>query len=105
MDIDELRAAGVYDPDAPGAWERLELLRWLLEQGVSIEQIVDADRRGSLYRAGLDALLWPEGGRLTVAEVAEEAGLPEATVRRARRLIGLADPGDEPLCHRGEVEM
>ena len=96
VDIDALVAAGVYDPDAPDAAERLELLQWLMEQGVSLDQIVDADRRGSLYRAGLDALLWPDGGGLTVAEVAAAAGMPEATVRRARRLIGLADPGDEP---------
>ena len=98
MDIDALVAAGVYDPDAPDAAERLELLQWLLEQGVPLDQIVDAHQRGSLYRAGLDALLWPDGGGLTVAEVAAAAGMPEATARRARRLIGLADPGDEPVC-------
>ena len=53
----------------------------------------------------MDALLWPDGGGLTVAEVAAAAGMPEATARRARRLIGLADPGDEPVCHRGEIEL
>jgi hypothetical protein len=37
--------------------------------------------------------------------LAAAAGLPEETVRRARRLIGLADPGDERLCRAGEVEM
>ena len=105
MDTDALIAAGVYDPDAPGAAERLELLQWLLDQGVTLDEIVDADRRGSLYRAGLDALLWPDSARLTVAELAAAAGLPEETVRRARRLIGLADPGDERLCRAGEVEM
>jgi adenylate cyclase len=105
MDADALVAAGVYDPDAPEAEERLALLRWLLDEGVSLDQIVDAQRRGSLYRAGLDALLWPEGGGLTIGDVARESGLPEATVRRARRLIGLADPGDERVCHRGEVEL
>ena len=31
--------------------------------------------------------------------------MPEATARRARRLMGLADPGDEPVCHRGEIEL
>jgi hypothetical protein len=74
-----------------------------LHEGVSLEQIIDADRRGSLYRAGLDALLWPEGGGLTVAELAAEAGMSEEAVRRARRLVGLTDPGDEPVCHRGEI--
>src|SRR4051812_21907355 len=85
MDTDALIAAGVYDPDAPDAAERLELLQWLLDQGISLDDIIDADRRGSLYRAGLDALLWPDSARLTVAELAAAAGLPEETVRRARR--------------------
>ena len=105
VDIDALVAAGVYDPNAPDAAGRLELLQWLMEQGVPLDQIVEAHQRGSLYRAGLDALLWPDGGGLTVAEVAAAAGMPEATARRARRLIGLADPGDEPVCHRGEIEL
>ena len=105
VDIDALVAAGVYDPNAPDAAGRLELLQWLMEQGVPLDQIVDAHHRGSLYRAGLDALLWPDGGGLTVAEVAAAAGMPEATARRARRLIGLADPGDEPVCHRGEIDL
>ena len=42
-------AAGVYDPDAPGAAERLELLQWLLDQGVSL----DADRRRGPARLAL----------------------------------------------------
>jgi class 3 adenylate cyclase len=105
MDVDALIAAGVYDPDAPDAPERLALLHWLLDQGVTLEQIVAAQASGSIYRAGLESLLWPEGGGLTVAQVAEAAGLPEATVRRARRLLGLADPGDEPVCHREEVDL
>src|SRR4029077_5739406 len=49
--------------------------------------------------------LWPDGGGLTVAEVAAAAGMQEATARRARRLIGLADPGDEPVCPRGEIAL
>jgi class 3 adenylate cyclase len=104
-DEEALTAAGVYDPAAADAQERLALLRWLLAQGVTVEQIVDAQERGSVYRAGLDSLLWPGGGRLTVAQVAEAAGLPVPTVRRARRLLGLADPGDEPRCHPEEVDL
>jgi class 3 adenylate cyclase len=105
VDIDVLVAAGVYDPAAADASERLVVLQWLLDEGVTIDEIVAAERQGSLYRAGLDALLWPEGGGLTVAQVASEAGLSEASVRRVRRLVGLTDPGEEPVCHRGEVDL
>ena len=61
-------------PTRRSAEQRLDLLRWLLDEGVSLDQIVDAQRRGSLYRAGLDALLWPEGGGLTIADVAARIG-------------------------------
>jgi class 3 adenylate cyclase len=105
IDDDDLVAAGLYDPALPGAPERLALLHWLLDQGVTVDQLVDADARGSIYSAGLDALLWNDRGGLTVKEVAAEAALPEPTVRRARRLLGLADPGDEAVCHREEVEL
>jgi class 3 adenylate cyclase len=104
-ELDALLAAGLYDPSAPDAAERLELLQWLLGQGITVAQLVDADRRGSLYRAGLDALLWPDTRRLTIAEVAAAAGVSEATARRARRLMGLADPGDERVCRPAEIEM
>jgi class 3 adenylate cyclase len=97
--------AGLYDPAAADAPEQLALLHWLLDQGVTLDQIAAAKDRGSIYRAGIQSLLWPDGGGLTVAEVAAAAGLPEATVRRARRLLGLADPGDEPVCHREEVDL
>jgi Adenylate cyclase regulatory domain len=104
-DDDALTAQGMYDPAAPDAAERLALLHWLLGLGVTLEQIVAADERGSVYRAGIESLLWPERGALTIAQVAEAAGLPVSTVRRARRLLGLADPGDEPACHTEEIEL
>ena len=97
-------AAGVYDPDAParrngsnccsGCWTKA------------------SPSTRSSTRTGADRSTGPASTRcsgrtrrLTVAELAAAAGLPEETVRRARRLIGLADPGDERLCRAGEVEM
>src|SRR5262245_1721814 len=49
-ELDALAAAGVYDASAPAADERLELLQWLLDRDITVDQIVAADRRGSLYR-------------------------------------------------------
>ena len=47
----------------------------------------------------------PESELLTVAEVADAAGLPQDVVRRGRRLLGLADPGDERVCSPLEVDL
>jgi class 3 adenylate cyclase len=105
VDTDALVAAGLYDPDAADASERLQLLEYLLAQGVSIDELVAADRRGSIFSAGLDALMWPDGRGLTVGQVAAAAGMPVETARRARRLLGLTDPGDEPACHAEEIDL
>jgi hypothetical protein len=76
VDTDALVAAGLYDPDAADASERLQLLQYLLAQGVSIDELVAADQRGSIFSAGLDALMWPDGRGLTVGQVAAAAGMP-----------------------------
>ena len=94
LDIDALIAAGVYDPGA-GRAGRLELMEWLLGHGVALDHIASGaagvDLPGRSRRVDLAGRR-----RLTIAQVADAAGLPEATVRRARRLLGLTDPGDEP---------
>jgi len=51
------------------------------------------------------AVLWPDLARIDVAELAYRSGLPEDTTRRARRMLGFADPGDAALCRSREVEM
>src|SRR5262245_59986760 len=84
VDTDALIAAGLYDPAATDAPERLQLLAYLLAQGVSIDELVAADASGSIFRAGLDALIWPDGSGLTIGQVAEAAGMPVETARRAR---------------------
>ena len=48
MDPAEYEAHGLYDPEAPNAADRLALLEWLAEQGATIEQMVDAQKRDHL---------------------------------------------------------
>ena len=64
MTVADFEAAGLYDPAAPGAADRLALLEWLVSQGATLEQMVDAQRHGSLTGLAGDLVLRP-GERLT----------------------------------------
>jgi adenylate cyclase len=94
MDAAEYEAQGLYDPNAPNAADRLELLDWLAEQGITIEQMVDAHERLHLTGIAGDLALRP-GPRMTAAEAAGKAGLTVEDVQRLTLAIGrpVADPG------------
>jgi len=66
----EFVAAGLYDPSAPDAADRLALLQWLADRGITIEQMVRADHEGVLAGLAADHALQPPGRRLTLAEMA-----------------------------------
>jgi len=70
MDVAEFEAAGLYDPRAPAAADRLALLRWLASRGITIAQMVHAARERGLTLTGLagDLALRP-GRRMTLAEL------------------------------------
>jgi hypothetical protein len=53
MDSAAYAAHGLYDPAAPNAADRLELLEWLAGLGITVEQMVDANTRGALTRPPL----------------------------------------------------
>jgi adenylate cyclase len=92
---EELRAAGVYDPDDPGGAERLELLRYLEERGVALDTMVEANRAGGLAALVSELPLRAPGDPLSVEEVAGRAGSSVARVHRVRLAAGLpADLGD-----------
>src|SRR2546430_17214361 len=75
MTVADFQAAGLYDPAAPGAADRLALLEWLVTQGATLEQMVDAQRHRSLTGLARDLTLRPRE-RPTPAEVGA-AGRPE----------------------------
>jgi adenylate cyclase len=87
MDAEEYEACGLYDPNASNAGERLELLNWLSEQGITIEQMVDAHQRDHLTGLAGDLALRP-GERMTATELAANAGLSVEDVERLTLAIG-----------------
>ena len=100
MDTGEYEARGLYDPAAPNAADRLALLDWLAEQGATIDQMVDAQKRAHLTGLAGDLALRP-GPRMTPSEFADKAGLTVEDVRRLALTIGrpvedLQDPAFTP---------
>jgi adenylate cyclase len=86
----ELEALGVYDPAAPDARARLELLEYLVSLGATAEDLLE-------YRdqlPGLASVVTIRGGRaLTLAEAVEGSGVPEEKVRRISRAAGFPEAG------------
>ena len=93
MTAAEFEAAGLYDPAAPNAAERLALLEWFLEQGLSLEQMVHGFRRNAPTGLAADLALRP-GERLRLEDLAAEVGMPAERIERIFLAVGLppADP-------------
>lgn len=90
-------AAGLLDPEAPGAEDRRAMLRYLAGLGISIEAMLDADARRGLGIAASDQLFEAGEGR-TLRSIAEETGAPVEVARRILLAAGFAATGeDEPV--------
>ena len=87
--------AGLYDPQAPTAADRLALLRHLTEQGFTVDEMVAADGEGRLTALAVERLV-AAGTGMTLAEAASRTGLAPELVERAQRALGLP-PIDGPL--------
>ena len=70
----EYEAAGLYDPSAPDADDRLRLLEWLVGMGVTIDDLRSALDYGALSSVASDRWLVP-GERLTRDDAVERSGL------------------------------
>jgi class 3 adenylate cyclase len=106
MDLEALAAAGLYDPAAPDAAERRELLEFLTDQGCTLEEMVAAHARGRLFGLAGDRIIRPDRDQFTLGEVAGKLDADPAIVRRLWRAFGLveADP-DSPVASPDDVEM
>ena len=93
MTAAEFAAAGLYDPAAPNAADRLGLLEWFVEQGLSLEQMVHGLRDGALTGLAADLALRP-GERLRLEELATELDMRAEHIQRIRLAAGL--PPAEP---------
>lgn len=84
LDFDALEAAGIANPR-----ERAGLLTYLDELGFTVEEMVQAERRGRLFGLAGDVLLWSGPPIYTLATAADELGLSADDVARAWSLLGL----------------
>ena len=106
LSVDELVAAGLYDPAATDATERLNLLRVLEARGGTIEQMAHADRSGRLQRLAAELLVYGGAKRLTADEVSRAAGVGVERVREVWRAAGFPDPADDDRrFSQAEVEL
>lgn len=104
MDIEDLRSAGLYDPEAPDAAGRLDLLRYLEDRGAALGRMRAADDEDRLHSVGLDLLL--ETGDLTAGELARSVGISVDALVETYRRFGIAvDAGDGPIFDESEVEV
>jgi adenylate cyclase len=79
--------AKLLDPGSAAAPNRIELLTWLTERGMTIAEMVEADRDGQLNSLAGDRALRP-GPKLTPSELAETVGIDVSMVHDIRRASG-----------------
>lgn len=106
MDVGEWSRAGLFDPDAPDAAYRFELLNYLFTVGLTADDIVFAAANNRLGRLGADRVLWGDAGPdLTAREIAERAGVDYAVVLSIMRAAGIPDSGDKPVFREAHAEF
>ncbi|HWF16928.1 MAG TPA: adenylate/guanylate cyclase domain-containing protein [Acidimicrobiales bacterium] len=89
MDTSPWERAGLYDPGAPNADERLALLEFLSERGATIEQMVEAHQQGSLPAVASDIVVRGQRPLVRVKEVAARSGISLERVLRVLLSAGL----------------
>jgi adenylate cyclase len=100
----ELRDAGLYEPAAADAAERLALLQYLLALGATLDDLVEP-AAGSLPELAASIALWGGRERLTIDELSDASGVERNAILRAWRAAGFPDPGDRAAFTRRDVEV
>jgi adenylate cyclase len=92
-DAADFEAAGLYDPSAPDAGLRLEVLRFLTDEvGASIPEIVNAFEEDLLLSMAAFRMIRATGHRAALSQIAERAGVSPAFALRIWRAAGFPDP-------------
>ena len=78
------------DPEGPGADRALDTARFLHERGVPLDDIKGKTLR-QLEESSWKRIWGPSGSPLGLDELAEHSGLPEESLRRIMRALGLPD--------------
>jgi len=93
-DAEEFEAAGIYDPAAPNAEDRLATLRFLEDLGATTPQLVRAVRQGRMPALAAELAIAP-GPLRTFEEAAQRTGLTVDAISTLSRLVGLAPLEEE----------
>jgi adenylate cyclase len=103
--IADFEKAGLYDPNAPNAAERLEILEWLAGRGVSIPTMQFALARGQLPFAASIRQVRPDP-TVTLAQMAERLGVTTDLIECFRVAFGIPPvPEGDPWCTEEEAEL
>jgi adenylate cyclase len=89
--VEELERLGLCDQGVPDATDRVELIRFVMARGASVQDVAAAPNLGEL---ALDLYLRPRGTR-TLGEVAADAGIEWPTAQRLMTAIGLSADLDQ----------
>jgi len=101
----ELEAAGLYDPAAPDAADRLAVLEYMLGLGATVEELAAAGPAGFPLVVSRIAL-WGPSRRFTLDEVATRIDVDRSTVLRTWRAAGFPDPEPgAPVFADQDIEM
>src|ERR671923_1925280 len=92
FDLDVFVELDLYDPNAEHAAEREQLLKLLVAEGCTVDEMVEADRRGRLFALAGDRLLVPGPVALSLAQIAERVGIRTAAVATYWRALGWEEP-------------
>ena len=90
VDPNELERLGLYDPGASDATDRLELIRYVMTRGATLQDVAAATNLGEL---ALDLNLRPRGS-LTLGQVVASTRLEWATAQRLMTAVGLSTDPD-----------
>jgi class 3 adenylate cyclase len=94
VDVAQFEAAGLYDPDDENAAERLTLLRRLAGRGLTLDEMVAANRRGALHAAWTDLHVRP-GKIVDASMVAAEVGITPELLHRILLASGVSLRDDD----------
>jgi adenylate cyclase len=104
-DVDDWIAAGIYDPDAAHAADRLELLRFSAARGVTLDELVRHATDGTLVRAAVDRVLHVER-TITAEEAARRVDLPIDVLVRVWLALGFPPPPeDQPMFNDDDLGL
>lgn len=92
MDVQQFIDAGVYDPTAPDAQERLSLLRLTAQHGVTVREMVEAQDEGRLPLLAGNRVNVGGPDLLSLEEVSSRTGEDARLLARIWRAAGFPNP-------------